>query len=122
MIDNQGFEVKGTLKKGQQIVYCPPHLSWMNIMQWGDGNYWSYPNGYQPGFVTSGPTHPVEDSGARQEENYFCRYWRYDNHKKIYVPELRTVSNSELTPSRCIVVMDFFIQMHVDWFVKELCV
>lgn len=120
MIDNQGFEVKGTLHKGQQMVYCPDHLSWMNIMLVGDGNYWSYPGGYQPGFVTSGPTKPDTSTGMGFDDYYFCRYWRYDNHKKIYVPELRTVSNSELTPARCIIVMDFFLQMHVDWLIKEL--
>lgn len=117
MRDIMGFELRGTvLKKGQQIVYLPDHIDLSTM-----GANWYYPNGAQPGFVTSGPTFPnLCIPTTEQEEHYFCRYWQYDYKRGIYVPELRTLSSSELTTSRCLIVLDTFLQLHVEYWIKEL--
>jgi hypothetical protein len=111
MRDIMGFELRDVvLKKGQQIVYLPDHIDLKNINQ-----NWFYPNGAQPGFVTSGPSDRVG-----QEEAYFCRYWQYDYKRGIYVPELRTTANSELTPSRCLILLDTFVPQHIEYWIKTL--
>ena len=104
--DEDLFELKGVkLPAGTQIVYVPLHI---HLAHWDHNDKWQYPNGCQPGFVTSGPT---------AQDGYFCRYWRFDNDTELFIPELRTVANSELTPMNRLVVTDTFHQLHV---VREL--
>jgi hypothetical protein len=87
------------LEKGTQIVYVPSHIPLMNYK-----SKFGYPNGSQPGFITSGPT---------EDGSYFCRYWLWDHEANEFVPELRTKDNSELTPGNLIVVYEEFSQYHV---------
>jgi len=77
------------LVRGTQIIYTPPHLKKPTGLKCKFG----YPNGSQPGFVTSGPT-AIGD--------YFCRYWLIEDGKPIR--ELRTKANSENTPLRSLTV------------------
>lgn len=64
---------------GQQVIYVPDHIK--------DPFNFGYPNGAQPGFITS--FHP---NGG----DCFVRYWLIENGAPTF--ELRTKANSELTP------------------------
>ena len=65
-----------------QILYIPPHLQY--ILLEGKPVPIYYPNGAQPGFITSGPN---------SRGDYFCRYWMISDDKLLQ--ELRTKHNSE---------------------------
>ena len=107
MIDEKGFEITTPLKRGDQILYVPSHIE---IGDWNIHRLWHYPNGVQPGFVSTGPA---------ANGGYFCRYWQLDEEGKCFIPHLRTLANSELTPNERIVVVDYFNQRHVEAAMKE---
>ena len=69
-----------------QVIYVPNHIK--------DPMKFDYPNGAQPGFVTSQAT----------DGDYFVRYWIIENGKPI--EELRTKANSELTPEGNLLAID----------------
>ena len=94
-------EINIKLDRGTQIVYVPPHMPLECFASW---LHRFYPNGAQPGFVTSGPT---------SDGSYFCRYWSYDEEAKMFRPVLRTAANSECTPGDRLIVADTFNQYHV---------
>ena len=64
------------MNPGTQIAYIPTHA---------EGNI-NHPD-VEFGFVVS-----------ERDDNHFCRYWR-----KSHLGELRTVANSELTPTYALV-------------------
>jgi hypothetical protein len=68
-----------------QVIYIPTHL----LNKFKDPKNWGYPNGIQPGFIY----------GNMIQGSYPVRYWQWDGIAKTYLPELRTLANSELTPS-----------------------
>lgn len=72
---------------GTQIIYVPAHAN---------GNSWHYD--CERGFITS-----VASLGA------FCRYW-----SKVTPGELRTKSNSELTPFNRLIIKDTVPQEQVN--------
>lgn len=104
VLDKQGNKILKKLSRGNQILYVPTHL--MEGVNPGDEyhlrvinrNLWGYPNGIQPGFVTSGPNN---------EGDYFCRFWKFDENG-LLIPELRTKFNSEATPPYAIVLYSYF--------------
>lgn len=81
------------LKRGTQIIYVPVHTN---------GSTWHID--CERGFVTS-----VSDRGA------FCRYWN-----KSSPNELRTKSNSELTPLDRLVAKDTVPQDMVEGQLAEI--
>src|SRR5574340_153571 len=72
-----------------QIIYVPPHLREEIPAE-------PFPYGMESGFITSGPT---------EDGSYFCMYWQLTIDGYI-TSDLRTKSNSELTPVDCILVKD----------------
>ena len=99
MKDKKGKIIKRKLKQGTQILYVPSHMEYNGI----EGAVLG-PMAFQPGFVTSGPN----NDGA-----YFCRYWAWSYKYQMFLPELRTKANSELTDHRNIVVYNFFTKKRV---------
>jgi hypothetical protein len=85
-----------TLKRGTQIAYIPMHAN-------GDINH---PD-VEFGFVTTFEP----DKGFA-----FCRYWR-----KGEPGVLRTLANSECTPSGMLIEHQSVTQKLVDTLIKELC-
>ena len=71
-------------ERGTQIIYIPDHIEKITK------NNFYYPNGIQPGFVTS----------VTADGSCFCRYWAYDEKQQAYIGCLRTLSGSELTMAR----------------------
>jgi hypothetical protein len=76
--------------RGHQIAYVPDHIDPELLKRPEEWDTHSI----QPGFIFS----PADDS----LDAYFCRYWRFSHATQLYVPELRTLANSELTPIRCL--------------------
>ena len=82
------------MKKGTQIAYIPSHAK-------GDIEH---PD-VEFGFVMS------ESRGSA----YFCRYWL-----KGKPGDLRSVANSELTPSDCLVEHESVNQAFVDAYIQAI--
>ena len=77
---------------GTQIAYVPSHTN-------GDLNH----EDVEFGFVTS-----------ERKDSHFCRYWR-----KGHLGELRTLSNSELTPTEMLLEHKSVSQNVVeDWIIR----
>ena len=89
-----------------QVIYIPNHL----LGEHQNPEYWSYPNGIQPGFIY----------GLNRHGDYFCRYWRWDDRAKVYLPELRTLSNSELTLQHNLFFYKFFEERLVKSAIKDI--
>jgi hypothetical protein len=90
----------------QQIVYVPNHLMDEYLVP----ENWCYPNGIQPGFIY----------GYNKNNDYFCRYWQWDSTAGVYLPALRTLANSELTPRENIFYLNFFSNTVVNDAMKLL--
>lgn len=81
-------------KQGDQIAYVPTHAN---------GNL-RHPD-VQFGFVMR---------HAENMDAYFCRYWRSD------LRSLRTVANSELTPSFLLVRVDTVEQSRIEAVIRDI--
>ena len=97
---SNGNELPDSLVQGTQIVYQPDYV---------DPNKFGYPGGVEPGFIWSGPT---------EDGSYYCRYWQCYMGKIQW--QLRTLSNSELTPASVLKVRDTVPQQWVDWAIDEI--
>jgi hypothetical protein len=85
----------GKLPRYTQIVYIPPHLQ--RLLIGSNPVPLNYPNGAQPGFISSGPT---------GNGDYFCRYWIIRDG--VVQPELRTKANSERVSGHWIFQYDYW--------------
>ena len=84
-------------RRGQQVLYVPSHIPKKGITT--NKKLWGYPNGAQPGFITSGPT---------DDNSYFVRYFLFDhNTNRFDFTELRTKSGSEKTSARDLIITRF---------------
>jgi hypothetical protein len=75
------------LMRYEQVLYIPPHLHTLLLEK--KPVPIDYPNGAQPGFISSGPN---------AYGNYFVRYWQIDSEGRV-ITDLRTKANSECTPA-----------------------
>jgi len=80
---------KSFLVPGQQVIYKPRHVQKTTPFE--------YPNGAQPGFITSGP--------VRNDDIYFVMYWQLNENGEP-IKDLRTKASSEATFANDILVCD----------------
>jgi hypothetical protein len=91
---------------GDQVIFIPEH----RFGEHQKVEAWGYPNGIQPGFIMS----------MASGDDYFVRYWNWDSSVGVFIPDLRTKTNSERTSARNLFFFEFFEQKLVYKAIKEI--